>query len=70
MYGGSTTCAPAQVSIMNNDINNIIDILLFIIIEEVFILGCAIAGIIINMKIDITRANTPPNFLGIDRRIA
>jgi len=43
---------------------------LVVIIEEAFILGFAIIGTAMNIMIDITRAKTPPNFLGMDRRIA
>jgi hypothetical protein len=68
-YGYSTGLAPIQVRIrklMDKNQNvifckglNLLDILF-----------CFLNGMIAMMRIDMTRAITPPSLLGIDRRIA
>lgn len=69
-YGCSTGFLPIHVKIKNIIINiqnnnwfngkNIFDLILLYIVN----------GIIIKIKIDINNAITPPNLLGIERKIA
>jgi hypothetical protein len=66
--GSSTGIIPNQVRIKKDikngqNINGVEDILLFCIF-----FGFNLRGI--KIKIDITRAITPPNLFGIDRKIA
>lgn len=70
IYGSSTGRAPIHVSKINVLVNIHIIILFIGYIEFLWNFPFIENGKVNNMRIDIINANTPPNFLGIDRRIA
>lgn len=70
IYGSSTGRAPIHVNKINVFTNTHIIILFTGYIEFLWNFLFIENGNVNNIKIDIIRAITPPNFLGIDRRIA
>jgi hypothetical protein len=69
-YGSSTGRAPIQVNKDAITINLQNKNLLIGYIFDALKLKMFVKGTIIKIKIERTRATTPPNLLGIDRRIA
>lgn len=67
--GGSTGMAPAQVSIINIDAY-IQKLYFWLGVHFFVVLFFFMVGKIYKSEIDSNNAITPPNFLGIDRKIA